>query len=147
MNRSRPAVLSGALIARKGAAAPTGYTPIRPRDVNAGSSANENAAPPDTDYPAPEAVSATVSAIAPARAATGAAAATEGERARVSVRLDPDRHLKLRLTAAHLHNSLQNIMTDALDRYLEQIGRDVLGNNCTCLNFKNAAVRRNWQSD
>ena len=43
MSRSRPAVLSSALLARKGAAAPTGYTPKRPEVVDAETSANDSA--------------------------------------------------------------------------------------------------------
>jgi hypothetical protein len=131
MSKSRPAMLSSALLARKGDAAPTGYTPIRSQEVNARIA--------KTGHP--------VSVIKPDFTAIGDRASAESERARVSVRLDPDRHLKLRLTAAHLHNSLQDIMTDALDRYLEQIGPEVLRNDCACLNFKNGAEQRNWQSD
>lgn len=143
MSRSKPAILSSALIARKGDAAPTGYTPIRLRDVTAGRSATETAGSPSTGDPQ----SASVPGIAPALAAIGNPSPADIERARVSVRLDPDRHLKLRLTAAHLHNSLQDIMTDALDRYLEQIGPEVLRNDCACLNFKAAAAPQSWQSD
>jgi hypothetical protein len=135
MSKSRPAMLSSALLARKGDATPTGYTPIRAQEVNASTA--------KTGHP----VSTPVSVIKPDFTAIGGRLSADSERARVSVRLDPDRHLKLRLTAAHLHNSLQDIMIDALDRYLEQIGPEVLRNDCACLNFKNSAEQRNWQSD
>ncbi len=144
MSRSRPAVLSSALLARKGAAAPTGYTPIRPEVVDAETSANDSA---DARRPV----------IAPAVTAVGGPFSPGGARARVSVRLDRDRHLKLKLTAAHLNNSLQDIITDALDRYLEQIGPEVLRNDCTCLSVNNpdtphlsminGAAARDRQSD
>jgi hypothetical protein len=34
------------------------------------------------------------------------------------VRLDAERHAQLRFTAAHQHRSAQQVMLDALDRYL-----------------------------
>lgn len=57
----------------------------------------------------------------------------DGERARVTLRLDEQRHLRLKLTAAHLQQSLQELMTEALDRYLDQVGPQMLSSNCTCL--------------
>jgi hypothetical protein len=65
----------------------------------------------------------------------------------VSVRLDRERHLKLKLTAAHLESSLQDVITDALDRYLEQLGPEVLRHDCACLGMKNGTAQRSWQSD
>lgn len=141
MGMNGPAVLSSAMLARKGTAVPTGYTPIRPKDVDTAVSANEYAG-----SPRPVTTSAT------AAADSGDPPQTEGGRTRVSVRLDRERHFKLKLTAAHLESSLQDIVTDALDRYLEQIGPEVLRNDCTCLGIKNlgmenGAAPRGWQSD
>lgn len=144
MAMSQPAILSGAMLARKGAAVPSGYAPVRPRDVNtarsAATSANEN-----TGDPRP----VTGCGVA---AASGGPSSADGGRSRVSVRLDRERHFKLKLTAAHLERSLQDVITDALDRYLEQLGPEVLGNDCACLgmkggSMKNGAARRGWQSD
>ena len=134
MSAGGPAVLSSALLARKGSALPTGYTPIRAQDVGAVRSANEYGGKPQ---PGPT----------PALVAVGGPPPTESGRARVSVRLDRERHLKLKLTAAHLQSSLQDIFTDALDRYLEQIGPEVLRNDCACLSLKNGAAPRDWPSD
>ncbi len=139
MSMSRPAVLSSAMVARQGAAAPTGYTPIRPQDINATRTAQKTAG---NLRPA----------IAPVAVIVGGSSSTDSERTRVSVRLDRDRHLKLKLTAAHLRNSLQDIITDALDRYLEQIGSEIVPNNCACLGINNrgvtnAAAQCNWRSD
>lgn len=139
MSMSQPAVLSSAMVARQGAAAPTGYAPIRPQDINATRFAQKTAG---NLRPV----------IAPVAAIVGGSSSTYSERTRVSVRLDRDRHLKLKLTAAHLRNSLQDIITDALDRYLEQIGSEILPNDCACLGFNdrgvsNAAAQRNWHSD
>lgn len=132
MTMSEPAVLSSAVLARKGAAVPTGYTPLRPYDVNAGKGAaritDENAGDPPP-------------AAKCAAAAIGGPSSRAGGRARVSVRLDRERHLKLRLTAAHLRRTLQDVITDALDRYLEQLGPEVLRTDCACLGMKGGAMK------
>ena len=139
MAMSEPAILSSTMLARKGAAVPTGYAPVRPRHIRSTRDATENAGgpPPITNCMA---------------GGSGGSTATEGERSRVSVRLDRERHLKLKLTAAHLDSSLQDVMTDALDRYLEQLGPEVLRNDCACLGvrdggMKNGAARCGWPSD
>ncbi|NKB50513.1 MAG: hypothetical protein GKS02_14245 [Alphaproteobacteria bacterium] len=134
MRTNRPATLSSALLARKGSAAPTGYTPIRPEDVITATSAFENSGTRHSGGPRP--------VMAPVPESANGPTSIDGERARVSVRLDRDRHLKLRLTAAHLDHSLQDIMTDALDRYLEQISPEILRNSCACLGV---AAPRGWQ--
>jgi hypothetical protein len=134
MTMSGPAVLSSALLARKGSAAPTGYTPMRVQDVGTARGANENAGKPQ---PPPLSLAT----------AGGGMPSLDSERARVSVRLDRERHLKLKLTAAHLQSSLQDIFTDALDRYLEQLGPEVLRNDCACLSLKHGTAPRRWPSD
>jgi hypothetical protein len=48
----------------------------------------------------------------------GARAAGGKARVAYTVRLDADRHTKLRFTAASQHRSAQQVMVDALDRYL-----------------------------
>ncbi|MDH3738031.1 MAG: hypothetical protein OER92_02475 [Alphaproteobacteria bacterium] len=121
MSTNRPASLSSALLARKGAAMPTGYTPLRP-----------NAENPSAGNP--------VTHIAPVAATFAGPAATDNGRVRVSVRLDRERHLKLKLTAAHLDTSLQDIIIDALDRYLEELGPEVLRSDCSCLGINNLGV-------
>jgi len=138
MAMSDPAILSSTMLARKGAAVPTGYTPMRSRDIRSTRDANRNSGgpPPITN------------SLAGGR---GGSTSTEGERSRVSVRLDRERHLKLKLTAAHLDSSLQDVMTDALDRYLEQLGPEVLRNDCACLGMKdggetNGAAQLGWPS-
>ena len=144
MSMGGPAVLSSALMARKGSAAPTGYTAMRPQDVNVTRSANENAGNPSPVTKPP----VTTAAATDIRGPTS----TDSRRMRVSVRLDRERHLKLKLTSAHLQNSLQDIIVDALDRYLEQISPEVLRSECACLginnpDLKNAAAPHDWQSD
>ncbi len=129
MSMSGPAVLSGALLARKGAASPTGYTPIRPQDIKPAGNANVKTSKP---RPTPVLTSA----------ATGGPSETADARSRVSVRLDRDRHFKLKLTAAHLERSLQDVITEALDRYIEQIGPEVLRSDCACLGVTGGTTSR-----
>jgi hypothetical protein len=52
---------------------------------------------------------------------------------RMTFRLDEARHLRLRLAAAHLQRSRQDVLTEALDRFLDQISPEILSNNCVCL--------------
>jgi hypothetical protein len=50
-----------------------------------------------------------------------------GERRRLTLRLDPDRHLRLKLAAAHLGLSLQDVIVAALDDHLTRAAP------CPCL--------------
>lgn len=45
---------------------------------------------------------------------------------KLSLRLDAKRHLRLRLTAEHMEASLQEVLTRALDSYLDQLGAEVI---------------------
>ena len=54
-------------------------------------------------------------------------------RSRVSLRLDRERHLRLKLAAAHLHLSVQAILTAALDGYLETVADQLPMGSCACL--------------
>jgi hypothetical protein len=107
--------LTGELLAVKGNAAPTSR-PLRvwslpaaaPQPAGAPPVREEAAAP---DQPPGEAGEAT---------------------ARFSVRLDPDRHLRLKLMAAHSRRSRQDIVVAAIDRYLAELGPLARG-GCGCL--------------
>ena len=54
-------------------------------------------------------------------------------RVRVSLRLDPHRHLRLKLLSAHGRMSLQETLIAALDAYLGDEARSANGGNCDCL--------------
>lgn len=109
------ASLSASLLARKGFAAPSAPLPFQP-------------ATPQTLRPV----------VRPAEAAkkTGAARAKSGaaksQRVALTLRLDPDRHLQLRLLAAHNHMTAQDLLTTALDQYLQD---HLCGDlkHCACL--------------
>lgn len=49
-----------------------------------------------------------------------------GGRVNLSVRLDPDRHRRLKLASIHLGETAQNIIILALDAYMDQIANDLL---------------------
>lgn len=75
-----------------------------------------------------EAIAAQVGAIAPAEASTprGRASAQlsarpSGRRAAFTLRLDAERHLKLRLACTLANRSAQHLVTDALDQLLDAL--------------------------
>jgi hypothetical protein len=123
MNAPEAASLTSALLVRKGAAVPAGYVSLAAavRGVRA-----------------PEANDSAVTTLAEAGKAGGTRARRRRQsaadpRARISLRLDDERHLKLKLTAAHLHKKLQDVVIAALDGYLDQVGPAVMNGNCACL--------------
>ena len=68
--------------------------------------------------PEPEPQSKRVSAATAARMARESAAATAGHKAAFTLRLDADRHLRLRLSSALAGRSAQQLVTEALDAFL-----------------------------
>ena len=123
MNAPEAASLTSALLVRKGAAVPAGY-------VSLAAAVRGMRAPEMND------------ALVGVPADSGKAGATRPRRRRqsapdprprISLRLDGERHLKLKLTAAHLHKKLQDVVIAALDGYLDQVGPAVMNGNCACL--------------
>lgn len=78
----------------------------------------EEAAAPVVAEPASAPVAVAVSAPAPRRAPRVRVAVGSKGKAAFTLRLDPDRHLKLRLACAVDGRSAQQIVTDALDQML-----------------------------
>ena len=56
-----------------------------------------------------------------------------GSRAAMTLRLDEERHLRLRVFSAHSKRSSQDILTEALDEYLERHSYDGNMRHCDCL--------------
>ncbi|HLB06531.1 MAG TPA: hypothetical protein VJN41_02460 [Alphaproteobacteria bacterium] len=54
------------------------------------------------------------------------------ERVRISIRLTPDDHQRLRLAALKTRRSLQDIVTGALDAYLETLAPELRAGACAC---------------
>jgi hypothetical protein len=112
------ASLSGRLLARKGTARPSAAVP---RSAGA-----------ETSLPS----------RAPLRLAPPQEPPASGERARISLRLDPERHRRLRLAAAHLDCSLQDLLIAALDEHLSGLR---LG--CPCFRERGEACRNGCEMD
>ena len=73
------------------------------------------------EHAEPVAVAMPVAAPAPRRAPSPRAQAGSRGKAAFTLRLDPERHLKLRLACAVDGRSAQQIVTDALDRFLAEV--------------------------
>jgi hypothetical protein len=74
------------------------------------------AEPELADEDEPASIAPVVPIAARPRAAPG-----QKDKAAFTLRLDPDRHLKLRLACAVKHRSAQQIVSQALDEYLESL--------------------------
>ena len=119
MSAPEAASLTSALLVRKGAAVPAGYATL------AATVRGLRVADPSEGAPlAPGAAGAKGPRRRPS---------APDPRTRISLRLDDERHLKLKLTAAHLQKKLQDIVIAALDGYLDQVGPAVMSGNCVCL--------------
>jgi hypothetical protein len=73
------------------------------------------------EIPAPAPISVSAPAVVPRRASRARLAPGSKGKAAFTLRLDPDRHLKLRLACAVDGRSAQQIVTDALDHLLERM--------------------------
>ena len=100
MNIMKVATLTGSLLARKGAAVPSAFAPTAMPPAAAA-----RKVPPAAD---------TGGAVArPKRNGTG--------RIKMSLRLKPDLHLKLKLVAAFRRESAQKLLVAAIEGYLDQV--------------------------
>jgi hypothetical protein len=136
-----------------GAPAPTAAPPLAPTAALRSVQPTSAALPPRVDswpplpFPtarAPQRPAPEAKVVAPEPAPAVDAPAVEalpadGKLAKVSLRLDPKRHLKLRLAAAHQRRSGQQILLAALDAYVDGIAAGVAGGDCVCLK-RNAAT-------
>jgi len=155
MTTMKPSSLSSSLLARKGAALPSAPcafgetpgapspTPIRIPPVRIPS---VRIPPPATTEerdlrPGGKACSADArTATAPRKSAPQgprlAVVNTErpksARRAKISLRLDHERHRRLRLAAAHTERHLQDLIIEALDRHLDELTGCVRAGGCVC---------------
>ena len=117
MNANGPASLTSALLVRKGAAVPAGYAALK-----SAARAAHAVRPAEGTVP---------SAATPLRRRRSER--LPDPRVRISLRLDADRYLRLKLAAAHLHENLQEVLIAALDSHLERMAPTVKNGNCACL--------------
>ena len=115
MSALKPARLTGALLTRKGKASPSA------------------APPPSPATPEPTPLRAVLSDwIGPGKSESKAkesvptASRSAEKRVRVSLRLDVDRHLRMKLVATHLNRTLQSLFTQATDEFFERHPPDML---------------------
>lgn len=142
----RPARLTGALLARKGNAAPAQATsPIYLPFTEA--MAEEESGQDITLLAEAGAAHPHLAALPAAEGKANGSGNKErglggrgtkptdvgGSRAALTLRLDEERHLRLRVFSAHSKRSSQDILTQALDEYLERHSYDGNMRHCDCL--------------
>ena len=118
MSAMKPARLTSALLTRKGMASPSAAPASRANMVELLQAQSPLPAetPPAPATPVPASGRGDLSdRIRP----------TE-KRVRVSLRLDADRHLRVKLVATHLNQTLQSVFTQAIDEYFERHNPDML---------------------
>ena len=116
------AALTGSLMARKGSAVPAeqSVVPLNPAVFVKGSGHSSLPAPPPTDTPSPGA---------------GPCYSHEDLKraAKLTLRLEGDQHLQVKLLASHLNCSIQTIIREALQRHLDEMVPAYLHGKCACL--------------
>jgi len=133
------APLTGFLLVAKGAARPTLVESGGPNAASLTASALPRHAEPRSarvDVAGRPARALSLEALAPLprRPEPDAAkrAVVPHERVRISIRLTPDNHQRLRLAALKTRRSLQDIVTGALDAYLETLAPELRAGACAC---------------
>jgi hypothetical protein len=128
----KAASLSSSLLARKGAASPAELSLVQVEGRRqAAKPANRQ--PQPQPQPQPQTHGCAHKAEIAAVKAAGADAQSGPYTAKFTLRLDRERHLRLKLLAAHLHLSAQEMLIEALDAYLDQAVPQAIRNNCSCL--------------
>ncbi len=134
MSALKPTRLTSALLTRKGKASPNAAPPSR---AHMGESMQARPSlpaetPPSPATPEPTPLRADPSdGIGPrkneskAKESVPTAPRSAEKRVRVSLRLDVDRHLRMKLVATHLNRTLQSLFTQAIDEYFERHTSDM----------------------
>ncbi len=134
MSSRTPARLSSGLLSRKGMAAPSAGPEIRANMI--GSLGARDAPPAETTRPqlrqGPTPVRSTLADwVAPETAPAAGAQRRPGQvaqkRVRVSLRLDADRHTRLKLVATQRNCTLQSLFTEAIDEFFIRHAPDLHG--------------------
>ena len=123
----KTASLSGSLLVRKGAAAPSGYAAI----LN-GAAIVE---PPPPVIPIPPTNSGRPQAAPPPgpRKPLRRQTLDHNGRVRLSVRFDQEQHTRLQLAAVHTKRTMRDLIAAAVDDYLRQIAPNLRHGACACL--------------
>ena len=135
MSALKPARLTSALLTRKGMASPSAAPASRANMVESmqGQPPLPAGTPPSPATPKPTPLHADLSdRIRPKKSERKAgesmptAPRSAEKRVRVSLRLDVDRHLRMKLVATHLNSTMQSVFTQAIDEYFERHTPDML---------------------
>ena len=135
MSAMKPARLTSALLTRKGMASPSAAPVSRANMVELLQAQSplpaETPPAPATPVPAPglgdlsDRIRLKKSGRKSKKSAPTLPRSSE-KRVRVSLRLDADRHLRVKLLATHLNQTLQSVFTQAIDEYFERHNPDML---------------------
>ena len=122
MSALKPARLTGALLTRKGMAAPSAAPATRVNMVGSAPAHREPDPPVAnlSDWIAPNS-----GGTETVERASKNKRPSE-KRVRVSLRLDGERHVRLKLVATYLNRTLQSIFTQAIDEFFERHAPDTL---------------------
>ncbi len=125
MSSRTPARLSSGLLSRKGLAAPSAGPEARANMVGVPDETTRPQVRPDparstlADWIAPQPAPAASTQHRPAQVAQ--------KRVRVSLRLDQDRHTRLKLVATQRNCTLQSLFTEAIDEFFVRHAPDLHG--------------------
>ena len=126
------ATLTGDLLAAKGRATAQGFKPA-PAPVLA-AVAQALPSPPAGDAAASDRVTRLGLGSSGGGPGGGPGDGKEADRRiKSTIRLDPERHRRLKLLSAHLGKSGLDILIEALDLYMDRVGADQVGGPCHCL--------------
>lgn len=133
MSGTPAAPLTGDLLAAKGRATAQGFKPTlaaaAPSPVPGPSSV---AGPRAVPCASPGASPGPTPVLAIGRAG-GGGGGDANRRIKSTIRLDPDRHRRLKLLSAHLGKSGLDILIEALDLYMDRLGNERGAGACHCL--------------
>lgn len=133
MSAKNAARLSSGLLSRKGLAAPSAGRETRANMVGSLHPTDSHDAPlAETTRPllrqSPAATRSTLADwVAPDPAPVTARGQSNGKRVRVSLRLDKDRHTRLKLVATQRNCTLQSLFTEAIDEFFIHHAPDLQG--------------------
>lgn len=126
MSSQKAASLVSSLLATKGGAAPA--TPAAPNDVLTqlfplGARSDAHTVECESHWPNSESD----------YGRSAKSGASEGEKMKVSFRLSPNDHLRLKLVATHFHKSIRECVEEAIDFYLASCSPVVRKGGCACI--------------
>ncbi len=135
MSALKPARLTSALLTRKGMASPSAAPASRANMVESmqGQPPLPAETPQSPATPEPTPLHADLSDRIRSKKSEGKAGESmptaprsAEKRVRVSLRLDVDRHLRMKLVTTHLNSTMQSVFTQAIDEYFERHTPDML---------------------